>query len=383
MEQDKRISRELRAIEPDIYKEAVRARDGRFDGIFVYAVRSTGIYCKPSCPSRRPRPGQVSFYASCEEAEAGGFRACLRCLPREPAAPDPAVEMVLRVCSLIEARGGDAVTLVELGEELGASPHHVQRTFKGVTGITPRQYASALRLKGFKSKIREGWGVTGAMYESGYGSSSRLYEGASRQLGMTPATYRRGGEGMEISYTVVECSLGRLLVAATRRGVCSVQFGDADEELERALLDEYPRAEIERGGARLDVWVETLLRHLDGRELSLDLPLDVRATAFQSRVWEELHKIPRGETRSYKEVAEGMGQPSATRAVAGACAANPLALVTPCHRVVRGDGASSGYRWGVERKRALLALERDGGGGEDGEAEAADLPLFAAHKATP
>jgi AraC family transcriptional regulator, regulatory protein of adaptative response / methylated-DNA-[protein]-cysteine methyltransferase len=374
--QDKKISRELRAVEPEVYWEAVRAGDARFDGLFVYAVRSTGVYCKPSCPSRRPRRGQVAFYASCEGAEAEGFRACRRCLPREASAPDPSVEMVLRVCGLIEAREGEAVSLEELGESLGVSPHHLQRTFKKVTGITPRQYAAADRLRRFKSKVKEGRGVTDALYESGYGSSSRLYEGASHRLGMTPASYRRGGKGMNINYTIVGSPLGRLLVAATERGVCSVQFGDAEAELEAALAAEYPSAELRRDGARLDEFVKALLRHLDGGEISPDLPLDVRATAFQSRVWEELRRIPYGETRSYAEVAGKLGQPNATRAVARACATNPVALVTPCHRVVRGDGSLSGYRWGVGRKEALLAREREGARKNVGGAQDAG-PLFA------
>jgi AraC family transcriptional regulator of adaptative response/methylated-DNA-[protein]-cysteine methyltransferase len=370
VEQDKNIKRELRAIEPEVYWDAVRASDARFDGLFVYAVRSTGVYCKPSCPSRRPRREQVSFHASCEEAEAGGFRACKRCLPHEARAPDPSVEMVLRVCNLIEAREGEAVSLEELGETLGVSPHHLQRTFKKVTGITPRQYAAADRLRRFKATIKSGRGVTEALYESGYGSSSRLYESASRQLGMTPASYLRGGKGMNIDYTIVGCPVGQLLVAATERGVCSVQFGGSEAELEAALADEYPAASLRREEARLEDFVRALLRHLDGRESSLELPLDVRATAFQSRVWEELRRIPYGETRSYAEVASSLGQPTATRAVARACATNPVALVTPCHRVVRGDGSLSGYRWGVERKGALLARERERGHATSDETEA-------------
>src|SRR5205085_4429049 len=309
VEQDKKINRELRAIEPEVYWEALSARDARFDGLFVYAVRSTGVYCKPSCPSRRPRRERVSFFNSCGEAEAGGFRACKRCLPREAPAPDPSVELVLRVCNLIEAREGDTVSLEELGETFGVSPHHLQRTFKKVTGITPRQYAAADRLRRFKATIKGGRGVTEALYEAGYGSSSRLYESASRRLGMTPASYLRGGKGMSIEYTIVGCHLGQLLIAATARGVCSVQFGETDAELEAALAAEYPAASLSREGARLDSFVKALLLHLDGRDSSLDLPLDVRATAFQSRVWEELRRIPYGETRSYAEVARSLGQP--------------------------------------------------------------------------
>jgi AraC family transcriptional regulator of adaptative response/methylated-DNA-[protein]-cysteine methyltransferase len=382
MEHDKRINQELRAIEPDIYWQAVLAKDARFDGIFVYAVASTGIYCKPSCPSRRPLRERVSFFASWAEAEAGGFRACLRCVPRESAARNPLVEMVLRVCNSIEAHGEETLSLDALGAESGISPHHLQRTFKSVTGITPRQYAAAHRLKQFKSKIKEGRGVTEALYESGYGSSSRLYETASQKLGMTPATYRRGGKGMNIRYTIVDSPLGRMLVAATERGLCSVQFAETDDKLEKALAAEYPAAGISLDGAQLTDVVTALLRHLDGREPSLDLPLDLRATAFQLRVWEELRGIPYGETRSYKEVASSIGQPSATRAVARACATNPVALVTPCHRVVRGDGSLSGYRWGVGRKQALLTREREGADGRREQTDTADFPLFPADKAT-
>ena len=343
---------------PDAYFEAVRARDASFDGAFVYAVSSTRVYCKPSCPSRRPRRERVSFFASCDEAEAGGFRACKRCAPRESVARDATSALVLRVCGMIDAREGERVSLEELGAELKLSPHHLQRTFKRATGVTPRQYAAARRLKRFKSEVKAGRGVTEAIYESGYGSSSRLYEQASRRLGMTPASYRRGGKGMSISYTTIDCALGRLLVAATERGVCSVQFGETEGELEAALASEYPAAELRRDGARLDEFVGALLGHLEGGGAVPDLPLDVRATAFQSQVGEVLRRIPYGETRSYAEVAAGLGRPTATRAVARACATNPVALVTPCHRVVRGDGSLSGYRWGVERKRALLARER-------------------------
>lgn len=350
---------ELRAMEEDIYWQAVAERDARFNSIFVYGVRSTGIYCKPSCPSRRPRRAQVSFFPSFESAEKEGFRACRRCGPRQASTErDARVEMVLRVCRAIEAHVDRAPSLEELGAELGISPHHLQRTFKSLTGITPRQYGAACRLKQFKSRIKEGDDVTQAIYEAGYGSSSRLYETASERLGMTPATYRRGGKGMKINYTIVACSLGRLLVAATERGVCSVQFGDSDEELAAALSAEYPTATLQHDGSHLAPWVEGLLGHLEGEQTSLQLPLDLRATAFQMRVWDELRRIPYGETRSYGEVAQAIGQPSATRAVARACATNPVALLTPCHRVTRTGGAPGGFRWGIERKQKLLARER-------------------------
>ncbi|MDT5062300.1 MAG: AraC family transcriptional regulator [Acidobacteriota bacterium] len=360
MSQDTEILQELHSMEKDIYWQSVLAKDTRFVGIFVYGVRSTGIYCKPTCPSRRPGREQVEFFPSCEAAERGGFRACLRCQPRTvDAARDPRVEMVLRVCRIIEENMDAAPSLEDLGKELNVSPHHLQRTFKNITGITPRQYAAAHRLKQFKLRIKEGEDVTSAMYAAGYGSSSRLYERASEQLGMTPATYRRKGEGMNINYTIVDSRLGRLLVAATERGVCAVTFGERDEELVAALVAEYPAANIRLDEHRRGDWVKALLRHLDGAQPDLVLPLDLQATAFQQRVWEELRRIPYGMTRSYKEVAEAMGQPTATRAVARACATNPVALVTPCHRVIRESGEPGGYRWGLERKAQLLERERE------------------------
>ncbi len=356
LEQD--AIQELRALGEDVCWGAVAARDARFDDTFVYAVASTGVYCKPSCPSRRPRRERVTFFSSCVEAEGAGFRACLRCRPRAAATADPRIEMALKVCRVIETWDEGSPSLAELGRELAVSPHHLQRTFKAITGITPRQYAAAHRLKQFKSKIKEGEAVSGAMYEAGYGSSSRLYEKASEQLGMTPAIYRRGGAGMQIGYTIADSPLGRVLVAATGRGVCAVTFGESEEELRAALAAEYPSATIRRDDASAAEWVKNVLRHVEGLEPRLELPLDVRATAFQLRVWEELRRIPYGETRSYKEVAVGLGQPTAARAVARACATNPVALVTPCHRVVREGGELGGYRWGLERKRALLEQEK-------------------------
>ncbi|MGB7922696.1 MAG: bifunctional DNA-binding transcriptional regulator/O6-methylguanine-DNA methyltransferase Ada [Pyrinomonadaceae bacterium] len=360
MTQDQNILQELRTMEEEIYWQAVLAKDERFDGIFVYGVRSTGIYCRPSCAARRPGRRQVAFFPSCTAAEASGFRACLRCQPRSTSVSDPRVQMVLRVCRAIEehATDDDALSLERLGAELKVSPHHLQRTFKSITGITPRQYAAAHRLKLFKSRIKEGAEVTGAMYDAGYGSSSRLYEQAPEQLGMTPATYRRGGKGMNISYTIVDSHLGRLLVAATGRGICAVNFGERDDALVESLATEYPAAVIRHDETGLDEWVAGLLRHLDGTQLNHRLPLDLQATAFQLKVWEELRRIPYGETRSYKAVAEAIGQPTATRAVARACATNPVAILTPCHRVVRESGDMGGYRWGLERKRQLLEQER-------------------------
>lgn len=359
MNQEQNIFEELQAMDEETRWQAVQAKDARFDGIFFYGVRSTGIYCKPSCPSRRPGRKQVLFFASTEAAATDGFRACLRCRPRETAAArDYQVEMVKRACRIIEAQTEGTLSLDALGRQLNVSPHHLQRTFKNITGVTPRQYAAAHRLEQFKASIKEGRDVTDAMYEAGYGSSRGLYEKAVEQLGMTPATYQRGGKGMNINYTIVNCHLGRLLVAATERGVCAVNFGDDDRELEASLASAYGAASIRRDEVHLDDSVNALLRHLDGAQPHLDLPLDVQATAFQLRVWEELRKIPYGTTASYGEIAKSIGRPTASRAVAQACAANPVALVNPCHRVVRESGNISGYRWGAERKRALLEYEK-------------------------
>jgi AraC family transcriptional regulator of adaptative response/methylated-DNA-[protein]-cysteine methyltransferase len=338
----------------------VQARDAGFDGAFVYAVRSTGIYCRPSCPSRRPRRKQVLFFALPEAAERSGFRACRRCRPRELPARDAHVALVRRVCRWIEAERDGPPTLEALGARAGVSPHHLQRTFKRLMGITPRQYADALRLDALKTRLREGKDVTGALYDAGYGSSSRLYEKAREQLGMTPATYRRGGRGMEIRYALADCALGRLLVAGTERGICAVSLGEDDTALECTLREEYPAAAIRRDDTGLDPWVSALVRHLDGAQPHLDLPLDVQATAFQRRVWEALRAIPYGSTRTYREIASSLGHPNATRAVARACATNPVSLVVPCHRVVRTDGGLGGYRWGLERKRKLIEREREG-----------------------
>ena len=357
MNQGRDIPQESATTSEKICWDALQAKDARFNCVFVYGVRSTGIYCKPSCPSKRPRREQVIFFSSCEAAEQSGFRACRRCRPCQTHVGDPHVETVLRACRAIETAADGPVSLAVLGEKLSISPHHLHRIFKKITGITPHQYAAAHRLKLFKLQIQKGEDVTSAIYGAGYGSSSRLYEKASEQLGMTPAAYRRGGKGMTINYTIVNCHLGRLLVAATERGVCAVSFGEEDRQLESSLNAEYPAAIIHRDENRLNNWVDPLLSHLNGSQRHLDLPVDLQATAFQLKVWEELRRIPYGETRTYGEIAKGMGRPSANRAVARACAANPVALITPCHRVIRGDGELGGYRWGLKRKKALLSGE--------------------------
>lgn len=266
--------------------------------------------------------------------------------------------MTRRVCAYIEANADGPVTLAALGAAVGMSPGHVQRTFKRLTGITPRQYAEARRLGRLKAGLHAGRDVTRALYDAGYGSSSRLYERSNSQLGMTPASYRRGGAGKRIAYTVVDSALGRLLVAGTERGISAVYLGDSNARLEAALRAEYPRAELERDPAGLGEWVEKLVARLDGGRGRLDLPLDIEATAFQWRVWQQLRAIPFGSTATYSDIAEALGRPSATRAVARACATNPVSVVIPCHRVVRRDGDPGGYRWGLERKRKLLEQER-------------------------
>src|SRR5580700_28129 len=336
---------------------AVALHDSRMDGAFVYAVRSTGIYCRPSCPSRRPNTKQILFFAQPEAAELSGFRACRRCHPRQ-AGGSPQANLIRRVCSQIESSAEDGVSLRSLAKSAGLSAAHLQRTFRQAMGITPRQYEDALRVARLKSELRKGKDVTTALHEVSYGSASRLYEKSDSQLGMTPATYRRGGLGMNISYTIAPCSLGRVLVAATERGISAVYLGERDADLAAALRKEYPHAEIQRGSGQHSKWVRAIVRHLAGTNPRLDLPTDVVATAFQRRVWEALRSIPPGATRTYSELARSIGQPSAIRAVARACATNPAAIVVPCHRVVRTDGTLGGYRWGLERKRSLLDQER-------------------------
>ncbi len=326
---------------------AVLARDRRFDGAFVYAVRSTGIYCRPSCASRRPRRTQVTFFPIPEAAEREGFRACRRCHPADANGRDPAVALVREACRAIAG-----------GARPRGDSRRLARAFKRVLGITPRAYAEARRVSRFKQELKRGKRVSPALYEAGYSSTSRVYEHAHEQLGMTPATYARGGAGIGIAYATVPTSLGSLLVAATERGVCRVALGEDAAALDVELIAEFPAARVvpDESG-KLHGWVAAILAYLDGSEPDLDLPLDIRATAFQRRVWQELQKIPFGETRTYAEVAQAIGQPRATRAVARACATNPAALVIPCHRVVREDGDLGGYRWGVERKRSLLERE--------------------------
>jgi AraC family transcriptional regulator of adaptative response/methylated-DNA-[protein]-cysteine methyltransferase len=339
---------------------AVVGHDRDADGLFVYAVRSTGVYCRPSCPSRRPRRDRVAFFETGDAARLAGYRACLRCRPDQTAAADPWVEKIRRACVYLANVDGHP-SLAALAARVGGSPYHLQRNFKRLVGVTPREYAEACRLRKVKRGLRHAADVTGAMFDAGYGSSSRFYERAVPKLGMSPSTYRRGGAGMNIGYAIVDSpngALGRLLVAATSRGVCAVSMGASDAELTRALSREYPAATIAAESGALARWSTAIVAHLAGRQPRLDLPLDVQATAFQWQVWQALTAIPYGETRTYGDVARAIGRPRAVRAVARACATNPVALAIPCHRVLPAAGGEGGYRWGVARKKALLASER-------------------------
>ncbi len=337
---------------------AVVARDSGRDGEFVFAVSTTGVYCRPSCAARRPRRENVQFFAAPEAAERAGFRACLRCRPKAISG-NAETDSVKAICRFIEQHLDEPVTLGRLAREFRQSPFHLQRRFKAVLGITPRAYVDSCRLRTLKRNLQAGDSVTRAMYDAGYGSSSRLYERTASQLGMTPDKYRRGAIAASIRYVCADSPLGRMLIAATDRGICSIQFAKKDGELMEGLKREFPFAvrKLDEGG--LQSWVEALLRHMRGEDPHSSLPLDIRATAFQRRVWTYLQSIPFGRTKSYSEVAKAIGNPRACRAVARACATNPVAVVIPCHRVVREDGSDGGYRWGIERKKALLAMERE------------------------
>jgi len=337
--------------------DAVLARDSAQDGEFFFAVASTGVYCRPSCPAKRPRRENVTFFRRPEQAEKAGFRACLRCRPKS-AGRNPQTDTVKNVCRYIEQHLDEPVTLERLGAAFGQSPFHLQRTFKKALGITPRAYADSCRMNLLKHNLQTGQSVTHALYDAGYSSSSRLYERTASQLGMTPDKYRRGAIAATIRYTCTNSPLGRMLVAATEKGICAIQFADTDDELVEGLKREFPFASRKHDQESMQAWTRTLLSQITGHKLNRALPLDIQATAFQRRVWNHLQSLPFGTTQSYREVAKAIGRPTAARAVARACATNPVAVAIPCHRVVREDGEMGGYRWGVGRKRALLQLER-------------------------
>jgi AraC family transcriptional regulator of adaptative response/methylated-DNA-[protein]-cysteine methyltransferase len=342
--------------------ESVLHRDPSADDRFLYGVTTTGIYCRPSCPSRRPKRDNVAFFSSAEAAERAGFRACQRCRPNRVKSSNRPIQRARdfidrHIADLSEER----ITLELLGEESGLSPYHLQRKFKELLGLTPAQYVRARKSERLKGELKRGETVSRATFGAGYGSSSRVYGTSDAQLGMTPATYRRGGAGMHIDYVIAKTSLGPLLVAATERGVCAVTLGDDTNALETSLAEEYPaatRALVTAPSSLLASWVQEIVATVDGGRARPDIPLDVRASAFQWKVWRELQKIPLGETRSYSEIASAIGLPAAVRAVASACANNRVAVVVPCHRAVRLDGGLGGYRWGLERKKRLLEKER-------------------------
>jgi AraC family transcriptional regulator of adaptative response/methylated-DNA-[protein]-cysteine methyltransferase len=335
---------------------AVLGRDAASDGAFFYSVRTTGVYCRPSCAARAPRPENVAFHASRADAERAGFRPCKRCKPDQPPRAERQAAQVAALCRLLDS-ADEVPTLGELAEHIGQSAFHTHRMFKAVTGITPRAYAAARRAERVRGELRTAPSVTDAIYGAGYGSSGRFYEESTARLGMTPGRFRAGGAGVTIHVAVAACSLGAVLVAATDRGVCAILLGDDEGELAADLARRFPRARREPGGRELALLVSQVVAQVESPGLGAGLPLDIQGTAFQQRVWAALSAIPAGETRSYREVAAAIGAPSAVRAVAAACAANPLAVAIPCHRVVREGGDLAGYRWGVARKRALLDRE--------------------------
>ena len=381
----------ITSLDPQQLWNAVMSRDAAYDGKFIYAVRSTGIYCRPACPSRRPRPSQAVFFAAPDDARRAGFRPCLRC---RPDAPNADADLTRRACDYIDAyiESHDALPPApEICAAAGASASRLRRIFRRATGLTPAQYARARRLDRFKSMLRDGADVTSATYNAGYGSPSRIYENAAGQLGMTPASYRKGGAGATIRYTVAPSALGSLLLAATHKGICAVKLGDTPETLIAELYAEFPAANLiphqpSNPPGNLDHWLTAIQEYLDGRRPNLSppqepppapqpnpslpqepphaprpdlsLPLDLQATAFQWLVWHHLQAIPPGETRTYRQLAGELGQPTASRAVGRACATNPVAPIIPCHRALRTDGNLAGYRWGLHRKQALLDLER-------------------------
>ena len=345
-------------ILPDDEKwRAVLSRDYRFDGAFVFAVRSTGIYCRPSCPARRPSKQQVLFFPGTIEAEQSGFRPCHRCQPRE-GGPSPKAKLVDQACRYIEANLQGKLSLAILSRQVGLSPYHFQRTFKKVLGISPREYIKARRLARMKQFLRNGETVNDSLYNAGFSSRSRVYENVQGGFGVNPGEFRRGGEGLRIQYGIIDSPLGRLLVAGTERGVCGVCIGDSDAFVENSLAEDYPSAILHRSDEEMKEWTSAFANYFDGDPLAVNLPLDVKATVFQSRVWKIIQSIPFGKTTTYSKIAKQLGEPEASRAVARACATNPAALVIPCHRVIGKDSSLRGYRWGIERKLALLKLEQ-------------------------
>ena len=344
------------AIVSDPRWGAVATRDKRADGQFFFSVKTTGVYCRPSCAARTARPENVEFHVSAEAAERAGFRPCKRCRPDRLPLADQHVATVSALCRLIES-AEHTPTLAQLAARAGLSTFHLHRVFKANTGLTPKQYAAAHRTRRVKAELGRSNTVTEAIYEAGYNSNGRFYEESNDVLGMTPTAYRAGGENTQIRFAIGECSLGSILVAASERGVCAILIGDDPDALARDLQDRFPRARLIGGDSVFEQWVAKVVGFVEAPALGLDLPLDVRGTALQQRVWQALREIPVGRTASYLQIATRIGAPKAARAVGAAIGANPLAVAIPCHRVIRTDGSLCGYRWGVERKRALIERE--------------------------
>jgi AraC family transcriptional regulator, regulatory protein of adaptative response / methylated-DNA-[protein]-cysteine methyltransferase len=344
------------ATEKDKRWASVVARDSQADGEFYYSVTTTGVYCRPSCPARLARPENVRFYKTREDAERAGFRPCKRCKPDMPSLAMENAAKIADVCRLIE-RSEEPTTLEHLSQHAGLSAYHFHRLFKATTGLTPRQYAAAHRAQRVRSKLSESSTVTQAIYDAGYNSNGRFYEESNEMLGMTPSNFRSGGARTEIRFAVGECSLGSILVAKSERGICSILLGNDPDALTRDLQDRFPEANLIGGDSEFEQLVAKVVGFIEAPAIGLDLPLDVRGTAFQQRVWQVLRKIPAGSTASYADIAARIGLPKSVRAVAQACGANAIAVAIPCHRVVRSNGGLSGYRWGVERKRSLLERE--------------------------
>jgi len=341
----------------DVKWQAIASRDEGADGSFWYGVKTTGVYCRPACSSRRPNRANVEFFATWAAAERGGYRACKKCRPKESSAKGPVQATIARACEIL-ARADGPPALADLARQVGLSPYHLQRQFKQFVGITPKAFAKTVRTTRFRSELTREPTVTSALYKAGFGSISRGYDRATQQLGMTPAQYQKGGAGQVIRFTITRCVLGWVLVAATERGICLIELGDSPRELEAGLSAHFKRADRRRAGAELQDWVAKVVALIDEPCRGLDLPLGIQGTVFQRKVWEALRAIPIGRTVTYAELARQVGRPSAVRAVASACAANKLAVAIPCHRAVRSDGRPSGYRWGLERKAALQAREK-------------------------
>ncbi len=342
----------------DLRWKALASRDPAADGTFVYGVTSTGVFCRPSCPSRRPRADRVRFFDTPVEAKQAGFRACKRCRPETAGISVAGMDAIRRASAYLAAHADKTVTLGHLGRVASMSPHHLQRRFKAIVGLSPREFQAAVRAGKLRTSLRDGRDVTTAIVEAGYGSPSRAYEAAPTGKGMSLSAYRRGGVGMRIGYSTFSSAIGAVLVAATENGVCAVKIGDSEASLIRDLRSEYPAAKVVADSRPRSEWTKAIASHLRGDLPALDLPIDVRATAFQWKVWRALQRIPYGETRAYVEVAQSIGKPAAARAVARACANNPVALVVPCHRVVPSAGGTGGYRWGAARKERILATEQ-------------------------